>query len=72
MSSRSSQANAAASPDLFGALEPLNEVLRRSINPHVYTRRQLAKHVKDGNSFVTRVLEQPKLWVYGSEHELAA
>jgi len=58
--------------DLFGALEPLNEILRRSVNPHVYTRRQLTKQIKDGNSFVTRVLEQPKLWIYGSEHELAA
>jgi predicted nucleotidyltransferase len=59
-------------PDLFGALEPLHEVLRRSVNPHVYTRRQLTKHIKDGNSFVTRVLEQPKVWIYGSEHELTA
>jgi predicted nucleotidyltransferase len=59
-------------PDLFGALEPLNEKLRRSVNPHVYTRRQLAKQIKDGNSFVTRVLEQPKLWIYGSENDLAA
>ena len=30
------------------------------------------KHIKDGNSFVTRVLEQPKVWIYGSEHELTA
>jgi predicted nucleotidyltransferase len=59
-------------PDLFGALEPLNPIFRRTVNPHVYTRRQLTKHVKDGNSFVTRVLEQPKLWILGSENELPA
>jgi predicted nucleotidyltransferase len=58
--------------DLYSALEPLNEKLRRGVNPQVYTRRELAKRVKEHNSFITRVLGQPKLWIYGSENDLAA
>jgi len=28
--------------------------------------------VNQGNAFVTRVLAQPKLWLIGDEHDLAA
>jgi predicted nucleotidyltransferase len=59
-------------PDLYTALEPLNERLRRTVNPQVYTQREFAKRVKDQNSFITRLLTQPKLWIYGSEHDLPA
>ena len=58
--------------DLYRVLEPLSGRLRRSVNPTVYTRRELAKRTKSGNAFVTRVLRQPKLWVIGSEDDLAA
>jgi predicted nucleotidyltransferase len=57
--------------DLFGLLEPLTAILRRTVNPQVYTRQELAKRVREGNSFVTRILSQPKVWIYGSENELA-
>lgn len=53
--------------DLFGLLEPLTSHLRRTVNPTVYTRQELAKRVKEKNAFVTRVLSQPKVWIYGSE-----
>ena len=33
---------------------------------------QLARRVKQDNAFVTRVLEQPKLWLIGDERALAA
>jgi predicted nucleotidyltransferase len=58
--------------DVFGALEPLRAALARSVNPTVYSRRELARRIKDGNAFVKRVLAQPKIWVIGSEHELGA
>jgi hypothetical protein len=57
-------------PDLFTALEPVNDRLRGTINPQIYTQREFAKRVKDQNSFITRLLAQPKLWIYGSEHDL--
>jgi predicted nucleotidyltransferase len=58
--------------DLFGLLEPLTVSLRRTVNPQVYTRRELAKRMSEGNSFVTRIMAQPKVWIYGSEDELGA
>ena len=58
--------------DVFRRLEPLTSQLGRTINPTVYTRKELAKRIKEENAFVTRVLSQPKLWIYGSEDELSA
>ena len=58
--------------DLFTALEKASGRLGRKINPTVYTPVDLAKRIKQGNAFVTRVLAQPKIWVLGGEHDLAA
>jgi predicted nucleotidyltransferase len=58
--------------DVFGALEPISAALSRAVNPTVYSRRELARRIKDGNAFVKRVLAQPKIWVIGSEDELGA
>ncbi len=58
--------------DVFEALEATGATLGRTINPTVYSRKELARRVKQGNAFVKRVLEQPKIWVIGSEHDLAA
>ena len=41
-----------------------------AVNPTVYTAAEFSKRARTENAFVTRVLEQPKLWVIGSEHEL--
>jgi len=58
--------------DVFEALETVTAELGRTINPTVYSRRELAKRRREGNSFVTRVLAQPKLWIIGTENDLAA
>ncbi len=58
--------------DLFGALEEAATRLGRTVNPSIYTRQELAKRIKQKNSFVTRVLAQPKVWLIGGEDELAA
>ncbi len=58
--------------DLFAALEDASERLGRTVNPTVYSPRELAKRVKQGNAFVTRVLAQPKIWLLGVESDLAA
>lgn len=59
-------------PDVMAALHPLMERLGREINPTLYTRADLRKRIAAGNSFVTRVLAQPRLWLIGGEHDLAA
>jgi hypothetical protein len=59
-------------PDVFGALEPISAALTRAVNPTVYSRRELARRIKDGNAWVKKVLAQPKIGVIGSEDELGA
>ena len=58
--------------DAMAALHPLMERLGREINPTLYTRAELRKRIAEGNSFVTRVLAQPRLWLIGSDDALAA
>ena len=58
--------------DLFSALEEPARRLGRTISPTVYSLDELARRIKQKNSFVTRVLEQPKIWVIGADRDLAA
>ena len=58
--------------DAMAALHPLMERLGREINPTLYTRAELRKRIAEGNSFVTRVLAQPRLWLIGNDDALAA
>jgi predicted nucleotidyltransferase len=58
--------------DLFLALDAVSARLGRTVNPTILTRKELMRKQKDGESFVKRVLEQPKLWVLGGEHAFAA
>jgi predicted nucleotidyltransferase len=56
--------------DVFGALEQVTRSVGRKVNPTVYTAKEFSKRARTESVFVTRVLEQPKLWVIGSEHDL--
>ena len=58
--------------DLFGALEQVATALGRTVNPTIYTMQEFTKRVKQKNAFLTRVLAQPKVWLIGAEHDLAA
>jgi predicted nucleotidyltransferase len=56
--------------EVFGALERVARTLGRQVNLTVYTAAQFSKRARAENAFLTRVLEQPKLWVIGSEDDL--
>jgi len=56
--------------EIFGALERVTRSVGRKINPTVYTAAEFAQRTRTENAFVTRVLEQPKLWVIGTEDDL--
>ena len=58
--------------DLFAALEAGSARLGRKIAPTIYSPKDLAERKARDNAFVTRVLAQPKLWVFGDEGGLAA
>ncbi len=59
-------------PETMAVLHPLAEQLGRNVNPTLYTRADLRKRIETGNSFMLRVLEQPRIWLIGDEHGLAA
>ena len=56
--------------EVFGALERVTRAVGRRVNPTVYTAAEFSKRARTENTFVTRVLEQPKLWVIGSDDDL--
>ena len=56
--------------DVFSAVEPLHERLGRRVNPTIYTVEEFIKRRRDGNPFIARVLEQPKIWILGNEDVL--
>jgi predicted nucleotidyltransferase len=56
--------------EVFGVLERVAGALGRQINPTVYTAAELSKRIAAKNAFVLRLLEEPKIWVIGSAHDL--
>ena len=58
--------------DVFGALENAAATLGRKVNPTLYTPLDIARRQEQDNAFVTRVLQQPKIWLIGTEKELNA
>jgi hypothetical protein len=55
---------------MLGGPLRVTRTLGRQVNTTVYTIAEFSKRARDENAFLTRVLEQPKLWVIGSEHDL--
>jgi predicted nucleotidyltransferase len=45
--------------------------LGREINPHVLTAEEFARRKRTADHFISSVLATPRLFVVGSEHELA-
>lgn len=53
--------------DVLAALEPAMQRLGRTINPALYSAADfLARRMRD-NAFMTRVMQQPKIWLIGQE-----
>ena len=58
--------------EVFGALEGAAASLGRKVNPTLYTPADWAKRVQKDNAFVSRIWEQPKIWLVGSAEQLDA
>ena len=56
---------------LTGLLSDVGLTLGREVNPHVLSRREYRRRLADGDHFVTNVLGGPKLFVIGTENDLA-
>jgi predicted nucleotidyltransferase len=60
-----------AYPDLYTALQTAEAALARPVNPTLLTRAEWKEKRARRDSFVARVAAQPKLFVIGSEDDLA-
>jgi predicted nucleotidyltransferase len=50
---------------VMDALIPLEESLQRTINPAIYEETDFHGKLAEGNSFINRVMEQPKIMIKG-------
>ncbi|MFG6412389.1 nucleotidyltransferase domain-containing protein [Roseateles sp. DC23W] len=55
--------------DVFTALDAAGSTLGRTVNPTIFNRQEFGR--KRGDAFLSRVLEQPKVWIIGGAHDLA-
>ena len=56
--------------DAILALQAATAQLGREVNPNIFTPPDFAKRLKEGGSFVSRVMGQPKIWLIGGPGEL--
>lgn len=56
--------------EVYAALQRAEKVLMRPINPNLMTPGEWQEKRAKKNSFVSKVLQQPKLFVFGTEDEL--
>jgi len=57
--------------ELVSILSPVEETLRRPVNPTLYSRKEFSKKVRDENHFLKTVLGSEKLFVVGNKDDLA-
>jgi len=53
-------------------LSGVSEQIGREVNPHTMTREEFRRRKEKGDHFLSNVLESPKLFIIGSENDLAA
>ncbi len=53
--------------ELFTSLEGVSETLGRPVNPTILSKDEFHQRVANKESFLTSIMEQPKIWIIG-EH----
>ncbi|MEC5159016.1 MULTISPECIES: hypothetical protein [unclassified Janthinobacterium] len=56
--------------DLLSSLAPGERMLRRKINPNLYSIADFKRRLREEQPFLTQVLQQPKIYVLGDDIEL--
>lgn len=51
-------------------LEKVEKKLNREINPVVMDEEEMKERLKKKDHFLIRVLEEPKIWIFGDEREI--
>jgi predicted nucleotidyltransferase len=62
--------NELAYADVYDALSVHESTLGRPVNPSIYSMQELRRKLTEDNAFVSRVLEQPKIFLLGSDDDL--
>lgn len=57
--------------ELAQALYPLHEALGREVNPVLYGAAEFRERLARREAFAQELMQSPRLWVKGDEHELA-
>lgn len=57
--------------DLYSALQEAEATLQRPVHVNLMTAEEWKRKLAEGTPFVTKVQVQPKLWLIGSEDDLA-
>lgn len=58
--------------ETYSALETATSRILRTVNPTLYSCGEFRPLLQNDNAFIRRVMDQPKLWIIGSEHEIPA
>ena len=56
--------------DLINEFNQAEKLTGRTINPSIFTIKQIKKKLKEKNAFITRIMKLPKLWVKGSDNDI--
>lgn len=56
--------------EIFKLIENAEKILNRKISPTFYTPQEWIRKRKEGSHFINQVIEQPKIFVIGTEDEL--
>ncbi|MDD1700226.1 MAG: hypothetical protein LUQ04_05465 [Methanoregula sp.] len=56
---------------LTGLLTDVSGKIGREINPHVFSEKEFVKRKKGQDHFLNKVLESPRIFIIGTENELA-
>ncbi|MFO7667147.1 MAG: nucleotidyltransferase domain-containing protein [Desulfobacterales bacterium] len=57
---------------LTGLLSGISGQIEREINPYVLTFEEFLRKKTSGDHFISQVLESPKIFIAGNEHDLTA
>lgn len=56
--------------EIFAALKEACVTLGRPVNPTILSRDEFHQRIASKESFLTRVLEQPKIWIIGEYSDI--
>ena len=56
--------------DILNAFQPVENNIKRTISVKIFSRKEWKSKVEGQNPFVTRVLNQPKIFLKGSEYDV--